>query len=292
MTTVERWWVKRAGEPKGPFPTAVLENNIRQGRVRPDDLLSVDGNNWSQGRDVERFAGLWNVADGTPPAIVDDRAAERRVNLTDEGERSAEQRRLPEDPALVARRERANRVWSGLRPQPSRPGWVPLTILCALIVAVFLVSTQGTRLGTSDARCSADAAPALNWEFCDLEGRDLRGQDLSGINFRSAKLAGLDLTGAKLDGADLAYADMTGATLSKTSLRNSRLTGARLNSALLVDSDFSGADLSYADFSQARATGNRFDGAVFSDTQLPSNQPCSDVAGKTACAGLMEPRPR
>ena len=287
MTTPELWWVRRAGDPKGPFPTPVLENNIRQGRVRPDDLLSLDGDTWSKGRDVARFAGLWS-AEGAPSAAADVGDAELSSQQPDSARPPAEEPPALEEPALVARRERANRVWSGLRPQPASPPWVPLAILSVMVVAVFLASTQGTRLGADDARCSAAPAPGLNWEFCNLAGRDLRGKDLSAVNFRSAKLAGLDLTGARLDGADLAYADMTGTTLSKSSLRHARLVGARLTSALVSNSELSGADLSYADFSQAKVSGNRFDGARFSDTLLPSTQPCSDEPGKTACAQLIE----
>ena len=160
------------------------------------------------------------------------------------------------------------------------------------LAGVFVLSTRGTRLGDDDARCSAPPEPGLNWEFCNLTGRDLRGKDLSGINLRSAKLAGMDLSGAKLVGADLAYADLTGATLSNASLRTARLVGARFSAALLVEVDFTGADLSYADLSQARVTGSRFDGARFSDTLLPSAQPCSDENGKTACASLAMPRAR
>ena len=291
MTTVERWWVKRDGEPKGPFPTAVLENNIRQGRVRPDDLLSLDGTHWSKGREIGRFDTLWATESEVLP-LPEERATERRSSPADGGQRAPEERRTPEDPELLARRERANRVWTGLRPQPVRIAWPPFLILGALVAVVFLLSTRGTRLGADDARCSAEPSPGLNWEFCNLAGRELRGKDLSGINLRSAKLSGLDLTGASLERADLAYADLSGATLSDVNLRNARLSGARLANALLSETDFSGADLSYADLSQARVSGAVFDGARFTDTLLASGQPCSDESGKTACARLMEPRPR
>ena len=292
MTTAQLWWVKRSGEPKGPFPTAVLENNIRQGRVRGDDQLSLDGQSWHPALEVPQFASLWSAEPTELAGGVDERSGERREEVGDGSARSGEDRRVPEDPILVARRERANRVWSGLRQHPARPNPVPFIILAVLVLGVFLLSTQGTRLGADDARCSAPAAPEVNWEYCNLVTRDLRGQDLSRANLRNARLLGVDLSGAKLERADLAYADLTGAVLRETNLGGARLVGTRLNAAQVADSLFSDADLSYADFSQAVTSSNRFQGARFADTLLPTAQPCTDEAGKTACAALMERQTR
>ena len=292
MTTAQLWWVKRAGEPKGPFPTAVLENNIRQGRVRADDQLSLDGQAWRPAREVPDFAPLWDAESSELSIRVDERGGERRSDVAGGPGRSAEDRRIPEDPLLIARRERANRVWSGLRQRPARLNPVPFIILAALVAGVFVLSTRGTRLGADDARCSAPAAPEINWEYCNLVTRDLRGQDLSRANLRNAKLSGVDLSGANLERADLAYADLAGAVLRETKFNGARLVGARLNTAQVAGSAFSEADLSYADFSQAVISDARFDRARFADTLLPTAQPCTDEVGKTACAVLMGPPAR
>ena len=293
MTTIDRWWVKRAGEPKGPFPTAVLENNIRQGRVREDDLLSQDGANWLAGRDIPRFAALWGSLPPQDPATeVEEHATAPNVDGGQTADMPEVDRLAPEDPTLVARRERATRVWSGLRQPPRRTNWKAFAILGVLVTGVFVLSTRGTRLGADDARCSAEPAPELNLEFCNLAGRDLRARDLSRANLRNAKLAGADLSDARLEEADLAYADLAGAVLSNTNLARTRMAGARLNGAILAGSNLRGADLGYADFSQAKASNNDFEGARFLDTLLPSAQPCTDNEGRAACARLMEPRPR
>ena len=40
------WYIKRGGQQRGPYPSAVIERNIGLGRIIATDLLSTDGEQW------------------------------------------------------------------------------------------------------------------------------------------------------------------------------------------------------------------------------------------------------
>ena len=292
MDSGRLWWVKRGGEPKGPFPAAVLENNITQGRIRPDDQLSRDREQWFPAGQYPDFDLLVKAGSGQAWARqLDERKAARRAETEGDaaGARSGVERRAPEDADAVARRERSNRVWASLRDKPEARGvrWLPFVLVGVLMAGIFGLATQGTRSDADTTHCAAAPAAGVNWESCTLTDRSLRGTNLVGANLKNAKLVGVDLSDARLDGADLAYADLSGANLQGSRLAAARLTGARLVAATLTGVTLTGADLRFAELTNATFDGARLAGALFEDTLLPTGQPCTDPSGQAGCFKLI-----
>ena len=274
------WWIKRAGEAKGPFPAAVIEKNIASGRIVATDQISSDGERWLLARSYPDFEVL--AASGklkTTRAAKDDRLAERR-RPTREGpspaeRRETEDRRDEEDPQLIARRERSNRVWQSLRPSSSAARLLPFLILALLGIGVFLLSLKGTSMAPLDERCAEPPQPTVNWEFCNRAGQDLHAAKLHGAVLRNMQLAGADLTGADLSGADLAYADLSGALLREARLDGARLVGANLKGAVLEGANLTQTNLSFADFTGAILKRVVLKEVTFERTLLPSGSACS-----------------
>lgn len=280
MTIGHLWYVRRAGPAKGPFPSSLIEKNIALGRILPEDELSPDGKEWQAASSYPDFEVIQRS--GQQPAVrrrLDERQSDRRAEQpahdgVSEAERRANDRRAPEDPELVARRQRANRVWQSLRDAPGNMRRTPLVLagcLLGVILVAAIVFAPPPRQGTD---CAAPAAPGVNWEFCNHAADDLRGAALAGAVLRNSRLAGADLTGADLRGADLAYADLSGAVLRDARLDDARLTGATLRGASLVDARLDRARLEFADLAAATVTGAVFDGARFDQAIMPGGALC------------------
>ena len=272
MSSGRLWWVKRGtGEAKGPFPAAVIEKNIAQGRILPTDQISVDRDRWQPATSYPDFdviaASLASNASLKRGAPADGKRRLQREPVA-AGQASA-------DPALDARAERSAEVWARLRPARPRQRLLPYLLLTMLVIGLFILAISRTMPSSNETRCSAPAGPAVNFEFCNLEGRSFRGMNLAGAVLRSAHLAGADFGGADLRDADLAYADLRGSLLSEARLDRARLVGAVLKDAVLEGANLQGADLGFADLSGARIKRSVFADARIEQTVLPSGRVCA-----------------
>lgn len=284
MSSGRLWWVKRGtGEAKGPFPAAVIEKNIAQGRILPTDQLSVDRQRWQPATSYPDFdviaASLASTA-----ALKRGAPAEGKRRLQREPT-SAD--RPPAEPALDARAERSAEVWASLRPARPRQRLLPYLLLTMLVLGLFILALSRTMPSSTEARCSAPAGPAVNLEFCNLEGRSFRGMNLAGAVLRNAHLAGADFGGADLRDADLAYADLRGSLFRDARLDRARLVGAMLKEAVLDGANLQGADLGFADLTGARIKRSVFTDARIDQTVLPSGRLCAGPSF-SACEGPLE----
>jgi len=271
------WWVRRGGEPKGPFPAAVIEKNIAQGRILAADQLSVDRQSWGPASDYPDFdvlAANANVAarERTQPAARGPAAGETVASAD-----------VLDEAALTARIARSERVWSSLRPARPRQRLLPYLLLSLLVIGLFVLAvTRSLPSSSSSARCAEAPRPEVNWEYCVMTGRNLRGAQLAGATLRNAQLAGADLGGADLRGADLAYADLSNALLRDAQLDGARLVGASLSAAVLEGASLAGADLGFADLTGAIVKRSVFTRTRFEQTVMPSGQRCS-AGGTSDC---------
>ena len=263
------WWVRRGGEPKGPFPAAVIEKNIAQGRILAADQLSVDRQSWGPASaypDFEVLAANVNGAarERTQPAARGP-AAGATVASAD----------VLDEAGLTARIARSERVWASLR-------LVPYLLLGLLVIGLFVLAVTRSLPSSSAARCAEAPRPEVNWEYCVMTGRNLRGAQLAGATLRNAQLAGADLGGADLRGANLAYADLSNALLRDARLDGARLVGATLSAAVLEGVSLAGADLGFADLTGAIVKRSLFTRTRFEQTVMPSGQRCS-AGGTSDC---------
>ena len=276
------WWVKRAGEPKGPYSAALIEKNIALGRIKGTDQISADGRVWQPASDYPDFDVLLQQAPSELAAgSVDAGRVERRplAEVPNSPDAAAmnfnNERRAVEDAALVARELRSNRVWAGLRPtQPGRR-YLPFLILAALTLGVFGLALKKAGYQPPSAQCAAPPGPGVNWEFCNLAGQNFHNTHLQGAILRNAQLAGMNFTGADLRGADLAYANLTTALLRDARLSGARLTGASLHGATLDGADLKNAEFGYADLTGASLVGALLEGTNFDQTTMPTGDICA-----------------
>lgn len=258
------WYTRREGRVRGPFPEPVIESHILLGRLREDDQLSRDREDWkqlSQLPDLIPEVMRRVVTDEDRARLeqarlhADERVADRRDNSTDwDGpNRRRDDRRRAEPKQVVHHR----RAWSAMRRElygDKRPLARPMLGI-ALVVAVAIglfVWFVPTQYETSLPDCSADAAPGVNWSYCHLEGLQAQGADLRGANLANANLTGADLERSRLRAGDLSYANLGAANLRGADLAEARLTGAVLSRANLDQTDLRSADLSYANLLGAR----------------------------------------
>jgi len=287
MKSDHLWYVRRKGEAKGPYPSAILEKYITLGRVVAGDEISVDGAHWQPADGYPDFEILQRSRQSASAAgRLDERASERRQAGAGvaAGQRQGSDRRAPEEPRVLERRRRSRRIWRGLRSTPGTSRWTPFVLAAALLASILLAAIIMSPAPRGPVDCGARPGPGVNWEFCNRAAADLRGAVLRGATLRNARLAGADLTGADLREADLAYADLSGALLPDADLSGARLVGAigraaSFNRARLIGTDFEFADLVAAVFDGAVTTGARFDQAI-----MPSGITCD-----AALAGSCDP---
>lgn len=276
-TADEQWYVRRGDEVRGPFPWEVIARHAGLGRIHDDDLLSRDRAHWQPSTEL--------LADLPSRAVLAGSAADER-GATRGGGPDGRERRADEDAAVVARRERAARVWAGIRAdERAMPARVPLLAIALALVACLAVAL---RLSLPEAAlapdCRAPAAPGVNWEFCRLAGVDVADARLAELNARNAQLRGARFTGADLSRADLAYADLDGADFTLANLARARMVGASLREARLNHARLAGADLSHADLTGASLAGAELSATRLSNTIWVDGRVCPHDAVGTCGA--------
>lgn len=281
MTIGRLWYVRRGQDKKGPFPAAQIERNISLGRIRASDQISHDGEHWEPAHTYPFFEELAkNVQLPQVQARLDERQSERRAprpaGPADGGElRQGADRRQPEDPEVVERRARAQRVWKSLKhEQHNKRRIVEALVLVGLVLG--LVSFVGRSPSPRAAsQCAHAPAPGVNWDFCQKPAAQLKDADLGKASLRNAGLVGSEFGGANLSGADLSYADLSVAKLAQAHLGQARLVGATLRGAALNDADLRGADMTYVDLKGADLTGANLEGARLSNAIWTDGAVCS-----------------
>ena len=268
------WYVRRAGEVRGPFAAAQVARYIVLGRVRLGDEVSRDGTAWvplgsrsellpAGLEELSNEDTLWRLRLREDERSGVDRRAGQVPSPEIAERRSGKERRRPEPEALVrARRKRQDFLRDVRRSAPSRRGWAWLGVAAtlALVTTVAVLTTKPQP--PSGPHCNADPAPGVDWHDCRLEGLDVAGLDLSGALLRNAKAREARMTQTRLPRADLAYADLARANLAAADLSGASLVGTNLSGADLSAADLSGADLRYADLTRARLQGARLEGAA------------------------------
>ena len=268
------WYYRKKGEVKGPFPKRMISNFVLLGRLKLQDMVSVDGEQWSRiidNRELipKEMLSVKTAADKERLLLArrreDERSRDRRQgagSYTDADKRNSERRR-GEDQALVHGRE----IRSALQRQAGKKKNYRFSVLGLLLVigagigvAVYH-GLHDTSEPTRPIDCNAAPGPKLNWSNCKLEGKNAALKNLKGALIKNANLAGADFHGANLSAAMLNYTNLSAANLSYADLSGATLVGAGLRNADLTYSKLAGADLSYANLRGARIGGAQLQGA-------------------------------
>lgn len=246
----QKWYVRRDGEVRGPFPAGLISRYVLLGRLGRHDEVSSDGAHWLP------LAGV--------PHLIPDVLREAAMHPEDPEAR--EQLKAARRWADDARP--AHHTETRIPPAPGRRGWLLVLVIVTFVAAVpFLLPKQP---GVQEPQCGAPPAPGVVWRDCLMQGSELANANLAGAVLRSANLRASVLRAANLAGADLSYADLSIAKLRGANFQHAVMVGTDLRGSDLADADLSGADLSYADLSgalldRADFSGARFDNAVWGD---------------------------
>lgn len=272
----ELWYVRRGEEISGPYRWKVVARNVGLGRIHAEDRLSRDQQQWLA---LDEMQARLLVLGITAASAHDERRAQHR-NAGDEVAselREGLERRAVEEPGVVSRRARSERVWAGLRPAASSSAArVPLLAIGLALCVSFALAlrlTTSTEVVVPD--CHAPAAHGINWDFCAKPRQQLGERNLAGMSARNAQLSGTNLVSANLRGADLAYADLSATDFTLADARQVRLVGASLRNAVLNHTRLTGADLSFADLSGASLAGAELSAVRLGNTIWTDGRVCA-----------------
>lgn len=275
------WYVRKDGQASGPSPAEQISREILLGRIRQNDELSTDGENWRPLRTLPQLVPEVMQRTDTEEARqrlllarlrVDDRRYERRGSgyAPVGSDRRHGDRRNVESFDVTVASERNNRLAAEAQgAQDERNRLLPAA---AIMIALFLIAMyffwfRPTMPG-AERNCQATPAPAVNWSGCSMPGRTLGGVDLSQANLSGTTLTGADLRAAHLRASNLRDASLEEADLSGADLRAANFMGALLRGANLALSDLREADFRQANLQDANLNGAKLGRAIWTDGRV------------------------
>ncbi|MFP4130643.1 MAG: pentapeptide repeat-containing protein [Thiohalospira sp.] len=241
------WYLWRDGVAEGPFPAGQIQRWILLGRVRREDSVSPDGEEWGRVEDwSEELIPEVLRADLTDPYNLQRLEAARRwadERVEDDPEAVAVERREEDEGDRPRMRSLHRRAFG----EPGDRGAWRLVVAAAVVVALIGGAWWAAPVDRPlEPDCEAGPAPGVNWSYCDRAGVELAGKDLRGSRMRDTQLQQADLRGANLEEADLSFALMGGADLAGANLRGARLFGTDLRGVRLERARMAGANMAYA----------------------------------------------
>lgn len=277
--SVNKWYVKKAGDISGPFSKQVITNNLKLGRLSSTDEISHDKVTWSLLQLSEHLFSPTDIAIHSLPLDerngFDRRQSESATQTDSYSSRSQQERRAPESYTHILRRQLRTELFAQYREQARYSTWPIAALIIAILLITLLAITNPTKLPTPSANCDQAATPFVDWSNCQKLYLDLTGQSLTGAQLMNSQLFSAKLLNTDLENANLAYADLRLSDLSYSYLTNAKLLGANLQNVDLSYADLSNADLSFANLAGANIGQAQLEGAVLSNAIWVDGTSCS-----------------
>ncbi|MCF6325348.1 MAG: pentapeptide repeat-containing protein [Gammaproteobacteria bacterium] len=269
-STSEQWYIRRGEVIRGPFTEARIAHYLLHGRIRKNDELSQDQEQWLFSSEYPQLLPLM-LQDAEEDAFQRQQLMARK-QWEAQRERSGNQSRyqpLPTDvysDSVEAARLDLDGDVSSATPglNENKPvnrmlaGLVTFSLLGAMGGMIYLNSPE-PEVGGID--CTVSAAPGVNWSNCQMAAARLSNAKLDGALMKNMNLSRADLRGSQLVGANLSFSNLSAALLNDADIRQATLVGVNLSGADLEGAVFDGADLSYVDFGGANLAGASLNGA-------------------------------
>jgi uncharacterized protein YjbI with pentapeptide repeats len=284
METKQRWYTRRNGQVRGPFPAPQISRFILLGRIQESDELSTDQHVWQKVSEVPVLLPEELQADLNDPEAFErlkiarmrederdanDRRGERAGDAANRERRNVDLgRRQYEEEEVIRHREIKTAIAEAEVQRKHHyflRGVFTTLVLASVIVAAMYYQPSPL---LANVECDAVATPGVNWDNCQKVHVSLPKVDLRGATLRNVKMEGANLSSANLSGAMLDYANLVAANLSKTTLSQATLLGANLRGADLSGSDLVGADLSFAILQNADLSDSNFGGVNLNNADL------------------------
>lgn len=262
----QNWYLRQNGKVTGPFPAGLVSRYILLGRIKFNDEVSHDREQWQAVKKVRMLipdAVIAVVRDPSDEQAREHLAAARRWadERLEKTESTSDNRKREESEEEVQHRNAVqSRERSRAREKRSRQYLAAVALVVAVVLVTLLLPTTEN---VADAQCDALPAPNVNWSNCQMNASRLANSNLEQAMLRNTILSGAVLRASNLSKADLAYADLSLTVLRGANLTAASLKGANLRNADLTNANLSNADLAYADLSGAILEGAILEGAKF-----------------------------
>lgn len=286
----ERWFTRRDGVIRGPYPAGQISRYILLGRIRETDQLSLDQHSWKEvtacqelipevmklpptEENIKRLMMARMREDERSPGDRRDGEPEPPQHIK-ERRRNAERRQI-EPELLLRHRKLKQEIIQSVSKVPGEYK-LPL-IMAAIVLAGFVLGylTRTPQQPVSVADCQAAATVGVNWDNCNFSAAQIEGAMLNNALIRNARLDGSLLSGSSLSNARLDYSSLTNSDLSNTDLSNAVLVGASLNGANLRNARLNKANLAYANLSGALIEGADLTNAVLDNAIWIDQSKCA-----------------
>jgi len=275
------WYVRSQNKITGPFPSGQIQQSILLGRVKLDDSVSKDKEEWTTIRRCPEI--IPDILKEDPNAEnhkerikaaqrwADERRGERRL---DEGpDRTGPGRR--EEEAYTTSEYRHQREAGASASQSRRDkSIIGLILVVALILIGVIAAFTIPPPVQEEAQCDSLAKPGVNWMNCQFIGLQSINSNLSEARLSNANLESANLLGSNLQKADLSYANLKNATLSYIELQDARLLGADLRGVNLSETNLTNADLSYVNLKGATLTNAILTNTILSNAIWVDGRKC------------------
>ncbi len=286
----ERWYTRRDGVIRGPYPAGQISRYILLGRIRETDQLSLDQHTWKEvsacqllipqvmklpptEENIKRLMMARMREDERCPGDRRDREPEPPQHIKER--RSGDERRQTESELLVRHRKLKQDIIQSVS-NVSSDYKLPLSMV-AVVVAGFILSyfTRPSQQQVAVPDCMAPVAAGVNWDGCNFSSAHLKDAILDNAMIRNARLDGSLLSGASLVNARLDYSSLANSDLSNADLTNAVLVGASLNGANLRNAKLDKANLAYANLSGALIEGADLTNAVLDNAIWVDQSECA-----------------
>lgn len=286
----ERWFTRRDGVIRGPYPAGQISRYILLGRIRESDQLSLDQHGWKEvaacqelipdvmklpptEENIKRLMMARMREDERCPGDRRDREPEPPQHIKER--RSGGERRQIEPELLLRHRKLKQEIIQSVA-KVSGEYKLPI-IMAAIVLAGFVLSylTRMPQQQVSVPDCQSPATAGVNWDNCNFSGARIEDASLNNALIRNARLDGSLLSGASLVNARLDYSSLANSDLSNTDLSNAVLVGANLNGANLRNAKLNKANLAYANLSGALIEGADMSNAVLDNAIWIDQSKCA-----------------
>lgn len=289
-TQRRRWYTRRNGVERGPYPEKLISRYILLGRIHPEDEVRHEAGEWKKlcqlpylipdvmklppsAENRQKLLMARMREDERKPGDRRDRQARAPAGVLER--RSGKDRRQPETDTLLRHRQLKFQVAHTVR-RSTRLYRYPVVVMLLVFAGLFfsyLGETMQAEPGMPD--CSATPRPGVNWDHCNLTGLQARGVQLTGAQMSNSRLDSAQLQSAELVGANLEYSSLNLSNLQQADLSHSSLVGAMLRGADLRNATLENANLAYANLSGAQIEGADFSGAVLDNAIWVDQQTCA-----------------
>lgn len=278
------WYLRKDGKVTGPFPAGQISQLLVIGRLKLDNEVSQDKEQWEpiesvpylipdvlkDGHDADNAERL-----AAARRWADERREERREQNPRTPSRRSPGRRHDESIVDVEYRQHRESIYKNFRERP-KLAIFRLLLFISLVVGLVWGSFNYSPLNINDdPDCTTVARKGVNWRNCNKLALIAIRADLSESNLHSVILRNANLFATNFAKSRMDYSDLSGSNLSFAIFRNTNLKGANFRHTDLRKADFSSANLSYADFRNATITGALFKNAELSNAIWVDGKVCA-----------------